>query len=128
MPVSAVDAISPAIHRTRIFLFRPFRWRTYFKLCLVAVLSEGWGGNFSFSWPGGHSSTHSSSVQYALLSSPQLTPAVIAAIAAGAVLFILIGLFLYYLITRLRFAYFYCLIHNIREIRSGWRLYRAPAI
>ncbi len=33
----------------------------------------------------------------------------------------------FYLITRLRFAFFHCLIHNTKEIRPGWRLYREPA-
>ena len=28
-PISAADAISPAIQRTRTFLFRPFRLGTY---------------------------------------------------------------------------------------------------
>jgi hypothetical protein len=32
-----------------------------------------------------------------------------------------------YLITRLRFAFFHCLIHKTKEIRPGWHLYREPA-
>jgi hypothetical protein len=43
-------------------------------------------------------------------------------------LVILLGFFIFYLITRLRFAYFHCLIHNIREIRPGWHLHRSPAV
>jgi hypothetical protein len=35
---------------------------------------------------------------------------------------------IFYLVTRLRFAFFHCLIHNIKEIRPGWRLYRAQAM
>ncbi|MGC8550596.1 MAG: DUF7544 domain-containing protein [Acidobacteriaceae bacterium] len=31
----AVDAITPAVERTRSFLFQPFRLSTYLKLCLV---------------------------------------------------------------------------------------------
>jgi hypothetical protein len=44
--LSAADAISPAVQRTRMFLFRPFRWGTYLKLCLVALITEGIGANF----------------------------------------------------------------------------------
>src|SRR5208283_2793925 len=33
----------------------------------------------------------------------------------------------FYLVTRLRFAFFHCLIHNTKEIRPGWRLYGAQA-
>ena len=36
-------------------------------------------------------------------------------------------MFISYLITRLRFAWFHSLIHNMREIRPGWHLYREPA-
>ena len=42
-PISAVDAVSPAIERTREFLFRPFKWSTYLKLGLVAIITEGVG-------------------------------------------------------------------------------------
>ena len=34
---------------------------------------------------------------------------------------------MFYLITRLRFAFFHCLIHNTKEIRPGWRVYRGQA-
>ena len=53
MYLSAAEAILPALQRTRAFLFRPFRFGTYFKLCLVALLTEGLGGNSHFSQPGG---------------------------------------------------------------------------
>ncbi len=45
--LSAADAITPAIYRTRNYLFRPFELGTYLKLCLVAVITEGLGGNFN---------------------------------------------------------------------------------
>ena len=37
-------------------------------------------------------------------------------------------LVIFYLVTRLRFAFFHCLIHNTSEIRPGWRLYRTQAM
>jgi hypothetical protein len=121
--ISAVDAIGPAIQRTRNFLFRPFRWGTFLKLCLVALLTEGAGGNFNFSVPGGQPSHHTH-----IAHSPfTLTPGLVAAIAAGALVLIVLSLIVPYLITRLRFAYFHCLIHNTSEIRPGWRLYRTQA-
>lgn len=124
--ISAVDAISPAIQRTRTFLFTPFRWGTFLKLCLVALITEGFGGRFNFSMPGGgQPSSHS---HFAVAVAPfSLTPGRIAAITAGALAFIVLSFVLYYLITRLRFAYFHCLIHNTKEIRPGWRLYRTQA-
>jgi hypothetical protein len=41
---------------------------------------------------------------------------------------IFISAVVFYLITRLRFAYFHCLIHNTREIRPGWFLYKDKAL
>ena len=121
--LSAADAVSPAIQRTITFLFRPFRLSTYLKLCLVAVVTEGFGGNFNFSGPAGHISKRGAS----FFPSPTLTSGWIAVLVAISVVSIVIGCLLFYLITRLRFAYFHCLIHNTKEIGPGWRLYRAPA-
>lgn len=45
-PLSASEAIGPALQRTRDFLARPFRWRTFFKLAAVAFFAE-MGGNFN---------------------------------------------------------------------------------
>lgn len=122
--ISAADAIAPAIQRTRTLLFRPFKWSTFLKLSLVALVTEGLG-NFRSSGHGGGggSSGHGSAINSPL----DIPPVWIAAIVAAALLAILLGCFVYYLITRLRFAYFHCLIHNTREITPGWRLYRTQA-
>lgn len=118
---SAADAIAPAIQRTRTFLFRPFKWSTFLKLCVVAMITEGLS-NFRSSGNGGTSSSHGSYAPF------DFTLVRIAAIIAASLLAILLGCFIFYLITRLRFAYFYCLIHNTREIRPGWKLYRSQAV
>jgi hypothetical protein len=130
--MSAADAISPAIQRTRIFLFRPFRLSTYLKLCLVAMLTEGTsGGNFNTSNFGRHhsSSSHGSNFYSSNFSYTPFTPTPlhVAELVAMSLLVMLLCFFLYYLITRLRFAFFHCLIHNIKEIRPGWHLYRTQA-
>src|SRR5580692_11527518 len=39
--LSAAQAISPAIERTKQFLFQPFRVGRFLKLTLVALLTEG---------------------------------------------------------------------------------------
>ena len=121
--ISAVDVIGPAIQRTRTFLFRPFRLGTFLKLCLVALLTEGFGSNFNLSGRGVHPSSHAQIVHAPFV----FTPGRVAAISAGSLAFIVLCLIVYYLITRLRFAYFHCLIRNTREIRPGWRLYRTQA-
>lgn len=139
-PISAPDAISPALRRTRAFLFQPFRLGTFLKLCLVALLTEGFGSNFHSSWSGSHSThrvttmTHVTNVSWTPTAAawnpntfPGVNPAwVVAMIAAGLVAMV-VGFVIFYLITRLRFAYFHCLVHNIREIRPGWRRYGGQA-
>jgi hypothetical protein len=123
LAISAADAISPAIQRTRTFLFRPFRLASFLKLCLVACVTEGIGGNFQFGGTGGHASHHHSNLYPPpTLTSGWITLVVVCVIAAMA-----LGCVVYYLVTRLRFSYFHCLIHNTKEIRSGWRLYSSQA-
>ena len=123
--LSAADALSPAIQRARTFLFRPFRWGTYLKLCLVALLTEGLGGNINVS-----SHRHAGRPPvFPPESSPfHFNPAWIVVAVMAMILALLLGGFLFYLITRLRFAYFYSLAYNVREIRPGWHQYREPAV
>jgi len=126
--ISAIDAVSPAIERTKEFLFRPFKWGTYLKLGLVAIITEGLGSNFHSSSThvdhgGGHGEWHGP----AGFPPFHCTPTCIAMIVAIALLAILLSILLFYLITRLRFAFFHCLVNNTKEIRPGWRLYSGQA-
>jgi hypothetical protein len=120
--ISAVDAISPAIERTRDFLFRPFSWPTYLKLCLVAVITESAGSNMRSSTRGG-SPDHGPHVA----SSFHLAPEWFVAIAIAAVVGVVVFIVLFYLVTRLRFAFLHCLIHNTKQIAPGWYLYADQA-
>ena len=122
--ISAVDSVSLAIQRTREFLFRPFRWGTYLKLGLVAIVTEGIGGHSGASGHGGQPWTPGT-----VHGSPfDLAPQWIAAIAAAVLLVIVLSIVVFYLITRLRFAFFHCLTQKISEIRPGWQLYGAQAM
>jgi len=113
--ISAVDAVSPAIQRTRDLLFRPFNWGTYLKLGLIAIVTEGLGSNFHSSSGGGHSSSHGPNVSTPFHFAPEWI-----VVAVFAILFAMIlSLLVFYLITRLRFAFFHCLVHNTTEIRPA---------
>jgi hypothetical protein len=121
--ISAVDAVSLAVQRTKEFLFRPFRWGTFLKLGLVAIVTEGLGNNF-------HSSKHSNqpSEHGPMLSSPfNLPHEWIAAIVAAVLVALVVSMVIFYVVTRLRFAFFHCLIHNTKEIRPGWSVYGSQA-
>jgi hypothetical protein len=121
--ISAADSVSLAIQRTREFLFRPFTWGTYLKLGLVAIITEGIGSNLRSSGHGGQPPGHQPMINSPFNFSPQW----IAPIVAAVVLAVILALVVFYLVTRLRFAFFHCVIHNTREIRPGWLLYRAQA-
>jgi hypothetical protein len=56
-----------------------------------------------------------------------MTQECIAMIVAAVLLAFVLSAFVFYLITRLRFAFFHCLVHNTKEIKPGWRLYRGQA-
>ena len=122
--ISAVDAVSAAIQRTREFLFRPFRWGTFLKLGLVAIVTEGLGHNFHSSSHNNHPSEHGPAINAPF----HLQPVQIAAIVGVLLIVFVLSIMIFYLITRLRFAFFHCLIHNTKKILPGWRLYRAQAM
>ena len=119
---SASQAISPAIDRTKRYLFHPFEWSTYLKLAAVACITEGFSSNFNFS------SNHRFSTTSSAFTPLNLSGEVIALIVIGILICIVIGIFIFYLITRLRFAFFHCLAHQTKEIRRAWWLYRAQAM
>ncbi len=131
--ISAADSVSLAVQRTREFLFRPFTWGTYLKLGLVAIVTEGLGSNFKSSSHNVHSTSHIGdrhrwSVLHLADSAPtSLAPVQIAAIVAAVLLGLILAGVIFYLVTRLRFAYFHCLIHNSTEIRPGWSIYQSQA-
>ena len=121
--IFAFDAVSPAIQRTRDFLFRQFSWGTYLKLCLVAIVTEGLGSSFQSSSHNASSSDHGPITHSPFHQHPEW----IAAAVAALLLALVVSLFVFYLVTRLRFAYFHCLTYKVREIRPGWHLYRDKA-
>ncbi len=124
LAISAADAVSLAVQRTRDFLFRPFNWGSYLKLGLVAIITEG-----LFSNPNSSSShTKGPSGGGGPVFSPPHFPVqwIVMGIFAVA-LMAFVGLVIFYLVTRLRFAYFHCLVHNTRGIGPGWLFYREQA-
>jgi hypothetical protein len=123
---SAAQALSPAVERTKDLLFRPFRWATFLKLCAVALFTEGSSGNFNSLRHGARTETGASFEPGSLGFS--LEPWHILIIVGIVVTLLVIGLAIFYLQTRLRFALFDCLIHQTTLIAPGWRKYRSQAL
>lgn len=122
--ISAVDSVSLAFQRTRDFLFRPFSWGTYLKLGLVAIVTEGTSSNLNSSSHKDHASGNGPMI----MSPFDLPMEKIAVVVAAVLLAMVLAVFVFYLITRLRFAFFHCLTTNTKEIAPGWRLYGSQAM
>lgn len=116
MPISAVDAVGPAIEHTKEQLLRPFRAAQWAKLALVGFLagelSSGGCHGSSFSGP------HTGSGHLPL---PHVNPIAFALLIA---LLIVIGLVFWilflYVSSVMRFILFDSVIAKRCEIRSGW--------
>ena len=123
--ISAADAISPAIQRTKEFLFKPFRWGTYLKLGTGRNHHRRRRKQFPLSSHGGGHPSGNGPMVYSPF---HIHPEWIAVIVAAVLVAIVVCIVVFYLVTRLRFAFFHCLIHNIKEIRPGWYIYRDQAM
>jgi hypothetical protein len=120
---SASEAIRPALARTYDYLFRAFQWETFLKLAAVATLSEGFIVSFKFLVP----NTFPFDENAAALKSFLLAPASLPVTILGAAAIFLFGVYCLYLVTRLRFGFIHCLIHQTRAIRAASKLYSVEA-
>jgi hypothetical protein len=130
---SAAQAISPAIERTKQYLFQPFRWGTFLKLALVALLTEGGlsSCNFNFHIPSGNAGGPNSPLHMPVPMPHMHWPAVaIVLLMVTAVAFIVIpiGILISYLLIRLRFSYFDCVMQRQHTIAPAWRRYHRQAM
>ncbi|HUX43639.1 MAG TPA: hypothetical protein VMV57_02710 [Terracidiphilus sp.] len=123
--LNASQAILPALERTRDFLFDRFHWLTFLKLTLVAVLTEGVAVRLRYSF--GSASSAAAAAPPAATASSFSASAFLSHWLWLIGLIILLGLplavYLLYLLTRLRFAFFHCLTHKTHQIRPAWALY-----
>jgi len=126
---SAMDAISPAIERTKYFLFKPFRLGRFLKLALVACFAEGsysgFNSNFNIPFPG-------KTPEHVPFQIPQVhwpDPGIMIAIAAVILIFFVpLTILISYLLIRLRFSYFDCVLYGHDQITPGWRKYHRQAL
>lgn len=119
MPISAIDAISPAFQHTKAQLLHPFRATQWAKLALVGFLagelsSGGCNGGSSFQPP-----THPGGGQPFPLSHAHLLQYV-SLIALLVVLGIFFWVLFLYVSSVMRFILFDSVIAKRCEIRRGW--------
>ncbi len=132
---SAMEAINPAIERTRLYLFKPFRLWRFLKIAIIATFAEAsyTGGGFNVPFSGGnHGGGSGGGGNKVPLNIPPLhLPDPHMLLLAGAVLIVfLIPLFavLGYLLIRLRFSFFEAVLDGHDHISVGWRKYHRPAL
>jgi len=131
-PYSAAEAITPAVERTKQFLFKPFRLGRFFKLTLVAALTEGGLSSCNFNsrlpvgktggMPGPMHMPHLPHIPW-----PGVAAAIGIAIAALAII-IPIWLLIAYLVIRLRFSYFDCVLSLEDKIGPAWARFHRQAM
>ena len=132
--LSAAQAISPAIEITKHFLFKPFRWKTFLKLTLVAMLTEGGlsSCNFNSSTPSG--SSGGGKVPFTMPHWPAMhlhwpaLPILLAVVVGILVLLVPLAIFISYLLIRLRFSFFDCVLRRQHLIAPAWRRYHHQAM
>jgi hypothetical protein len=126
---SAAQALSPAIERTKRYLFQPFRLGRFLKLTLVALLTEGGVSscNFNSRIPKGSGGGHPIPFHMPMLHWPA-APLLIAFAAMVVLIVIPVGLLISYLLIRLRFSYFDCVMRQIDRIGPAWSIYHRQAL
>ncbi len=120
MPISAIDAISPAFQHTKEQLLKPFRASQWAKLALVGFLAgelSSGGCNSGFQLP-----THTGGEQrFVDFTPPNLDPLVYASlIALVIVLAMVFWVLLLYVSSVMRFILFDSVIAKRCELRHGW--------
>ena len=114
-PLSATEAIGPALERTKDVLARPFRMGTFLKIAAVAFFAEMGGGlNYNFG-RGSSNGMH------------QLSPAFLAFFVAFEVLLgflaLVIGLVLFYIGSRLQLVLLELVATRYTQVGPLWRKY-----
>lgn len=120
MPISAIDAISPAFHHTKVQLSQPFRLTQWAKLALVGMLAgeltSGGCNSSSFQIPG-HSRGHG----FVDLALPNVNPVLFASlIALLIVLAFVFWILLLYVSSVMRFILFDSIVAKHCDIMPSW--------
>jgi hypothetical protein len=126
VPLSAVDAITPAMNHTQLQLFKPFRLGQRLRLAFVGLFA-GESGSCNGGSGGGNTSTSHTGQQSHLLASDWWThiaqhPMQLAAVIVAFALVLLVLIFVFgYIGSVMRFVLFDSVVRKECHVRKGWR-------
>ena len=128
-PVSAVEAISPAVQHVRRILFQPFdfgTWLTLGFLSFLQILGEG-GGYYSFKFPGSHRADVPERMKEAI-SWVSMHWTLVAILGFFGIFFVLaLGVLFLWLSARATFCYIDDISTQRAEITRPWNEHRQIA-
>lgn len=113
-PLSATECISPAIERTKLVLFSPFRIGRTWKLSATSYVCVM--GTMFFPFPLAY-------LAFVPMAYKTAGTPVAAAVAVGVLLFTALFIWLFYLCSRLQFAWFDMLVNHGEFVAPAWRKY-----
>jgi hypothetical protein len=118
-PLSATDCITPAVARTKLVLFTPFRKGRTWKLCATAYLCRAGTMFFPFTL-----------LYLFLLPITKSAGGARAVIVFIAVVLLVTALFLwlFYLCSRLQFAFFDIVVNRCEFVAPAWRKYGTQSL
>jgi hypothetical protein len=128
VPLSAVDAISPAFQHTKQQLIHPFNAGQWAKLALVGFLA-GEMSSYGCSGPGNFQMPHNRSQQFMATPLGNFDPMVYVSLIVGVVIagFVL-GILFMYISSVMRFVLFDSVVNRRCEIRRSWRVRHAAGL
>ena len=132
MPISAVDAISPALQHTKKQLFQPFRLGQWTKLAVVGLLAGelgsgggGFNGNLGNNFPRSGGSHHFLAQSLPPLPNFALYAGLIAVLVAAA---LLLGIIFLYVSSVMRFILFDSVLTQECRVSESWNRRQSPGL
>jgi hypothetical protein len=125
LPISAVDAISPAFHHTKQQIFQPFRAGLWLRLGFVGLLAGEMcsGGGCNFQVPNFHDGGQKFAANTLASSNPMLYAGVIGLLVVLGVIF---WFLLIYVNSVMRFVLFDAVVAKECRVRQSWNRRQRP--
>lgn len=131
-PLSAIEAVTPALEQTKQQLFKPFRFWHWARMAFIVLVTwdfaGGGGGGGNFSIPNIPLGDGKRKEDFAFFAAPDFSWSRISEylpwIILGVGILIAFVLVFMFIACVFRFVLFEAVLHNKCEIRAGWKRYQ----